>query len=422
VADLAALVGAEYVYDDAGALTVNPGTLDELSQVMALCHRAGVAVWLCGTGSASSVVGRRSSVVVSTRRLAQVHTYEPDDLTVGVGAGMTLGELRALLATNGQQLPLEVGDDDVTLGSLVATGADGPRRLGYGTLRDWTIALTVVEPDGTVVRLGAQVVKNVTGYDLVKLYVGSRGTLGVIATVSLKVFPMPRASATLVAGFPTRAAALAMLDRLAASKLQPTAAEIVLTDSPKDTLPGFILHPSSFILHTEGHPDAVARHLRELRAMAEECGAVTLEEPGGADEARLWHTVAALSAPAAPEGSARIRLCVAPADLGAALDDAHAHATAQDLRLVIDARALSGVIYLLVEGPTAGLRALFAGLATRWPHAQLLAAAPVVTDGLPIWGAPPPALDLMRELKGAIDPLNLMCPGGYVLKEPDRDH
>ncbi|HMQ34022.1 MAG TPA: FAD-binding oxidoreductase, partial [Chloroflexaceae bacterium] len=410
---LAAIVGAEHVAEGEGGPAVSPGSLAELSQVVAHCHAAGVAVIPTDSRSPGLRASGSPALRVSLRRMARVLAYEPDDLTIGVEAGMSLAELKAVVGANGQQLPLEVADEGATLGALVAAAAEGPRRLGYGTMRDWALALTVVEPDGAVVRLGAQVVKNVTGYDLVKLYVGSRGTLGVIAAVSLRLFPRPPASATLVAGFGDRGAAMGILDDLAAPRLQPTACEYL--EGVEGAVPGFILHPSSLILRAEGAPAAVARHVAELRAMAVARGAVAAAELGGDEEARLWRELAGLGAAEAAPGRAWIRLGVAPAELGAALGHAHAEAAARGVRLAASARGLTGVVYLLAQGPDEGLRGLFAALVERRRHAALLAAPPAVREGLPAWGAPPAALDLMDALKRAIDPFDCMCPGSYIV-------
>jgi D-lactate dehydrogenase (cytochrome) len=392
--------------------------------------------------------GSPPPVTVSLRRLTRTLTYEPDDLTIGVEAGTTLAELQAILARNGQLLPLDHwAPAEVTLGALVAGAAESPRRLGYGTMRDWVLALTVVEADGAVSRLGAQVVKNVTGYDLVKLFVGSRGTLGLIAAASLRVFPAPPATASCAIALPDRAAALALLDALAASRLQPTAAELLerviappappapaqeaaaicnlqsgnlqswVTSLPAAAAPAFTaLQAGGCILavRAEGREEAVLRHMRELRALTARHGGASHELRAG-DEETLWRAVAAhCGAPVAAD-ELRMRLCAPPAELAAALSDADACAHAHGLRLSIAARALSGVAYLRTAGPADALHAFVAALLARRGHLHLLDGPPALLDALPRWGAAPPALGLMRALKAALDPRNLMNPGAYLV-------
>ncbi|WP_214096208.1 FAD-binding oxidoreductase [Candidatus Methylacidithermus pantelleriae] len=122
----------------------------------------------------------------------QIIEYRPEDLTVTVGAGMTLWALQQCLAKRGQWLPLDPAfPSRVTIGSLIAKNSCGPRRLGYGTAREWVLGMTVLLGNTQVVRLGGKVVKNVAGYDLHRLFVGSGGSLGVILEVTFKVLPLP---------------------------------------------------------------------------------------------------------------------------------------------------------------------------------------------------------------------------------------
>ncbi|GAB4434532.1 MAG: FAD-binding oxidoreductase [Chloroflexi bacterium OHK40] len=386
---------------------VAPETVEQLAAVVAACHRAGAAIVPTG-GHRAPAAAAQPAVMLALRRLNRILTYEPDDLTIGVEAGMTLAELQAILAAHGQMLPLEVADPaHATLGALVACAAEGPRRLGYGTLRDWTLGLTVVEADGTVVRLGAQVVKNVTGYDLVKLFVGSHGTLGVITAVSLRMFPCPPASATAVLELPDRGAAFALLDDLAAARLLPTAADYL----EGGALPAPRAAPALLCVRAEGLPAAVERHMRELVGLAARHGGAA-SEVRGEEETALWTAVVGRTAPAEAEDTACLKLCVPPAELGAALAEAQAEAQARAVTLVVTARGLSGVAYLRAAGPPVGLRGLFTELVRRRRHAHLFAGAPQVVAGLPVWGAPPPAAELMRALKRELDPYGTMNPGG----------
>jgi D-lactate dehydrogenase (cytochrome) len=426
-----------------GEAGVAPESIEGLAAVVAACHRGGIAVvpvsslsdplpnsptpqlpdsptpqlpnsptpQLPNSPTPQLPDSPTPQLRIATTKLTRVLTYEPDDLTIGVEAGVTLAQLQGLLARNGQMLPLEVfRPEAATLGALAATAAEGPRRLGYGTLRDWALGLTVVEPDGTVSRLGAQVVKNVTGYDLVKLFVGSRGTLGVIAAVSLRVFPRPPASATLAAAFGGPAAAVACLDELAGLRLQPTAAELIVAPLPG----GQSGAGATLAVRAEGREAAVARHARDLAALAARHGGAC-RELRGADEDGLWASVAALAGAPAGPGEAVLRLCAPPAALGAALDAAADSARALGLELRLTARALSGVAYLRASGAVAGLRALHGGLVGRWRHAHLLDGAPELLAGADRWGAPPPGLALMRALKEEFDPCGRMRPGSYIV-------
>ena len=120
--------------------------------------------------------------------------HVPEDMTATAQAGMTLGDFQTQLTQQNQWLPADPPcPADRSIGALLAGNASGPRRFGFGTVRDWLIGIAVVLPDGRLVRNGGKVVKNVAGFDLCKLFIGSRGTLGVIVEATFKLLPKPEA-------------------------------------------------------------------------------------------------------------------------------------------------------------------------------------------------------------------------------------
>jgi glycolate oxidase FAD binding subunit len=124
------------------------------------------------------------------RGMGGVLEYTPEDMTVSVEAGITLTDLQAKLAECGQWLPVDPPNPNaLTIGALLAANKSGPRRYGYGTVRDYLLGIKVVLADGRVIKAGGKVVKNVAGYDLCKLFVGSLGTLGIIVEATFKVLP-----------------------------------------------------------------------------------------------------------------------------------------------------------------------------------------------------------------------------------------
>ncbi len=161
--------------------------------------------------------------MLSTRLLNRVLEHEPGDLTTIVEAGLHLSELQAQLARHGQRLSLDPPGDP-TLGACLAADLSGPRRHRYGSMRDLVIGVTVVLADGTVASSGGKVVKNVAGYDLGKLFSGSRGRLGLIARLALRLHPLPAAEASVVAetGAPRE-----VWQGLQASQLVPSAVDFL---------------------------------------------------------------------------------------------------------------------------------------------------------------------------------------------------
>jgi glycolate oxidase FAD binding subunit len=208
-----------------------PATLEEAAEVL----RAASSV---------SIEREGGEVVLSTRRLDRVLEHEPGDLTAIVEAGLRLSELQARLEPHGQMLALDPPGDP-TVGACLAGDLSGPRRHRYGAMRDLVLGVTVVLADGTTASSGGKVVKNVAGYDLGKLFAGSRGRLGLVARVALRLHPLPAASATVVAETDDPRALWRELSR---SQLTPAAVDF--------------LPPDRFALLFEGGEAAVAAQQR----------------------------------------------------------------------------------------------------------------------------------------------------------------
>ncbi len=161
------------------------------------------------------------------RGMNRLLEYTPEDMTVSVEAGITLAELQRKLGQHGQWLPVDPPQaENLTIGALLAGNKSGPRRYGYGTIRDYLLGIKVVLADGRTIKAGGKVVKNVAGYDLCKLFVGSRGTLGVIIEASFKVLPKPETEKIVNATFPTLEALADTLEHLAVSSVVPVAVDM----------------------------------------------------------------------------------------------------------------------------------------------------------------------------------------------------
>lgn len=216
--------------------------------------------------------GLRAGQGVSTAGLGGVRLYEPGALTLVAGAGTPIADLEALLATEGQRLAFEVPDlrrllqrrGQSTLGGVIAENAAGPRRVVSGAARDFCLGLRFVDGQGTVIRNGGRVMKNVTGYDLVKLLAGSRGQLGVLTEVALKVLPRPETEQTLVLrGLPDGQAVAAMSAALG---------------SPYEVTGAAHLPGAETLLRLEGFEGSVRYRAGQLAALLRPFGAVEMAE------------------------------------------------------------------------------------------------------------------------------------------------
>lgn len=418
---LAALLGADYVLEAPDACAryaiqgraprcvAAPGSLEELAAVLRVAaeQRAAVAPWGGGTQQTIGNPPARLDLVVRTERLDRVRIHEPADLTIAVGAGITLAALAAHLRPHGQMLPLDPPlATRATIGGLLATAADGPRRLGYGTLRELLIGITVVEAGGRISRGGGMVVKNVSGFDMMKLYHGSFGTLAIIAEANFKLLPIPRAAATLLCRFATAEAAFAAIDALSRTQLTPTAAEylnhMALAALGSEGV-------CALALRAEGLPAAVERHMTAMRGLAEQCGAADTARFDHEQDAAIWLRIAGLTQAAElADDEALLKLATLPGDTAVTIEQIERLAAQQGGGACISARALNGVIYARIGGlasPTD--RARLAGLpGLQWTASRLA--------GLPRWGPSPAGLELMRRIKAEFDPAGWLNPGRFV--------
>ena len=206
--ELQNIVGAENVREATAedaiegvepSLVVEPGTIEEISEVMKLASREGIAVSPRGGGTKMGLGNppRQVDLILSTARIDGIIEHVPGDQIVRAQAGVKLEDLQENLAGSDQLLGVDPPEEGATVGGIVAANASGPRRLRYGTMRDLIIGIKVVLADGTVAKAGGKVVKNVAGYDLSKLFTGSLGTLGVIAEANFRLHPIRESARTI---------------------------------------------------------------------------------------------------------------------------------------------------------------------------------------------------------------------------------
>jgi len=206
-----------------------PSSTDEAAEALGSAAAAGRTALAYGGGCFldCGTPLHPPDVLIRTTGLARTVFHEPNELVVRVEAGMTLAALEAVLAAAGQEMPWDYPwPDRQTVGGLLAQGIAGPRRLGYGAPRDHVLGVTAVLADGRVIRPGGRVVKNVAGYDLTRLLVGSAGRLGIMTEATLKVIPSPEARFAIAAGFATPAEASGAVAAVLAAGIQPAFLEL----------------------------------------------------------------------------------------------------------------------------------------------------------------------------------------------------
>ncbi len=187
-------------------VVVSPKTISEVSKVVAHANQQHLTIVPMGNGTKMGMGGvpKKMDIVLLTGRLNRITDCDTDNLTLSVESGITLSEVQRRLSKEGKGyfLPLDPPfTDKATLGGIVATNSSGPKRLIYGTVRDLIIGAKAVFPNGDIVVSGGKTVKNVSGYDMCKLLIGSYGTLGIICEMTFKLLPLPEKEATLLIPF-----------------------------------------------------------------------------------------------------------------------------------------------------------------------------------------------------------------------------
>jgi glycolate oxidase FAD binding subunit len=399
-----------------------PGSKEEIAAILALASQEGMPVtpWGGGTQMTLGAPPARPGVVIALGRLDRVLEHEPGDLTVTVEAGISLDALQSRLAERRQWLSLDPPDAErASVGGILATNASGPRRHLYGTARDVLIGITMVLGDGSVVRGGGRVVKNVAGYDLPKLAIGSLGTLGVIAEATFKLRPRPDADRLFLACFPSLEPAGRAARAILGSDLIPSAVELIDGDAARALELGAPAG-AAILVGVDGLVEQVEWQCAELGRLLAPHGGVQARVLDGAARDAMWRALGGLPREAVPEVSGVMRWSVLPTQVAGVIQDGGALAHRRGLRAAFTAHAGAGVVRGALGGGTdpAVVEAVLGewrGLARGAGGQAVLEWAPLaVKERVAVWETPGAAHRIMKRIKDALDPAGILNPGRFA--------
>jgi glycolate dehydrogenase FAD-binding subunit len=353
--------------------------------------------------------------------LATIVDYTPRDMTILVEAGVRMADLSATLSAEGQQLPIDVPRaGEATIGGAVATNWTGPRRYGYGTLRDYVIGIYAVDGRGVAFKGGGRVVKNVAGYDFCKLLTGSLGTLGVITQIALKIKPQTEQSATIVAACPNWNATETMLQRLIQLAAPPVAIDLLVGGAWGDIAGGSPESIATLVVRVEGTAVEVAALRDNVQYELWTGGGsdVGVIPPAAADA--LWQRQLEFAdrgaGPSRDEAALALKICVPPSGVTAMLA-----AVRKDVPdCTIQAHAGNGIIIArFAKFDSAEVGRVLVGKLR--PAAIQLGGSVVIVssklEGLTphvVWGGRTEAVTLMERIKRQFDPRDILNPGRFV--------
>ncbi len=393
-------------------------TEDQVAEVLKAASAYQWRVLPVGAGSQlhATHLGAGVDILLDLTSLNQIIDYSPEDMVVSVQAGVTLTNLQELLSTHKQMLPLDpVCRPGATLGGLIATAANGPRRTGYGTFRDVVAGVRVVYPSGDIMNFGGRVMKNVAGYDMTKLFIGSFGTLAVIVEAHLKLKPLPLHRETVT--MQGRREDLKILQkRLVHSSLLPTRLEAVSSRVFQNGIlsRSQIHHPWLLAIDCDENASAAAYQTSQLRTWADEMG-LSIDVFQGVSADDLWtHYQESLLG-----FDFVLRLNIAPTLLWQIVTP---------LEKILGEAEGEGVFSL---GMTTGVGRLYGkglsfkvqeelvqqarGLVSEYAGSVVIEKAePWLQEKVDVFGSIGDFQPWLQRIKDAIDPQNILSPGRFV--------
>jgi len=420
------------------SVVLQPRSAEEIAEIVRMAASEKLALVACGCGSKLGIgmPPLRYDLALDMKGLMQIAHYDAGDLTLSVDAGKSLGALQWMLKEKGQFLPLDVPYFAcATIGGTVASGIDSTLRQQYGTARDFLIGAEFIDGKGQVCKSGGRVVKNVTGYDLHKLLVGSLGTLAVITRLNFRTFPLPETCAGHLASFLDAESALNYRSTLLKTGLPFANLEVLgpefsalaagIFKATNQEVPDALSsnHWNVYAAY-EGNESAVQRVTRELEKLAaaaeasrkEYLNQATNEHLGGFSSGSYGDLIYAATSMALfrivlPEFTAR--------NIAEILRPAGEHS----LRAVFVLRACN-VAYLAVleeSGGDPAMEALgrlaaeiFSTVAAMQGSATLLHGPRALKQSISVWGTKRVDFPLMQRVKQAFDPQNIFAPGRFV--------
>jgi glycolate dehydrogenase FAD-binding subunit len=408
---LESIVSADYVRaptdseSRAAEVIVEPSSVQEICEIVKMCEANRIALAPIGSARSLSMI-RHTPVAlgISMVRLARIVAHEPHDMTVVAESGITVGKLNATIASTRQRLPVDPCRPELTtLGSIVGASHSGPLRLSEGTSRDLLIGVRFVGHGGKLVHGGGRVVKNVAGYDLMKLMGGSFGTLGILTELTFKVRPVPPEYCLAVIPY-ERAA-----DAFAAAQILNESLPLANLDLLSPALAARFNSTTQYLVLAgfSGSPLEIGYQAERIRDLIGARGDI-LDHAAALKSYEVLRDIDFHSVPLSAQ------IAVPPALLARALATC---GTETEFR----AHAGSGVAQIVFAGTLSAESAV--KTVARWREAahsahgnlRLLAAAPAIRGSLEFFDTPNDgALAIMRRLKAAFDPAAIFNPGCFV--------
>ncbi len=385
------------------SLVVEPGSAEEVSEVLKFARSEGLTVSSRGGGTKTGWGNPPTSVdiVLSVARMNEVIEHVPGDQVVRVQAGAKLSYVQQTLFRENQMIALDPPLENATIGGLIATNDSGPRRYKYNTTRDLIIGTTVVLADGTIAKSGGKVVKNVAGYDLGKLYTGSLGTLGVVVEANFRLHPLPEAARTVAVEVETPEQAQGAAHAVVHSQVEPTAVELHWDGDKK--LVSVLL---------ESIPEGVEAKEELAHVLLKPFGEVrTLED----DE---YDNLGPIPRPSGENGEVAVKLAFPPAELSSTMEMLFGATERRGVEARLRGHAATGVLFAGLSGDESSIVEAVEEareIIVRRGGSLVVREAPVsFKKRVDSWGPAGDYLLLSQRMKDKFDAAGTLNPGRFI--------
>lgn len=384
---------------------VFPPTVSSLAAIVREAHQQQWRLLICGNGSKLDWGGitQKIQLVISTQKCDRLMEHAVGDLTVTVEGGMKLQDLQKQLSKHQQFLPLDPAyPQEATIGGIIATANTGSWRQRYGGIRDLLLGISFIRADGKIAKAGGRVVKNVAGYDLMKLFTGAYGTLGIISQATFRTYPLPPASKTLLlSGKETDIAQVSQIIRN--SGLTPTALDLLSASVIKQLNLGTNL---GLAVRFQSIPASVTQQATQIQDWAQQYN-LTAHSYQDREETELWQTLKKIIY-LNDEKSIICKLGILPNAAVKLMQQLH-----DETKAIIHAGSGLGQLHLTSEA-VAEISQLRSLLGQDQGFLTILSAPLDVKQQLDVWGYQGNALDTMNKIKNQFDPQNILNPGRFV--------
>ncbi len=402
-----------------------PNNVEQVSEIMKLASKESLSTIPMGSGTKLALGNKpeKADIVISTKNLNRIVEHAASDLVATTESGVSLKNFQAELNKENQFLALDPphAERGATIGGVIATNDSGPERLRYGTVREFLIGLKIVQADGSIFKGGSKVVKNVAGYDMPKLYVGSLGTLGIIVESTFRLYPVPEYSETFLVSFPSLEKCHDVVMSLLSSDLVLTSLEILNPELSNSLARSNNLdledNKYSLLVGVRSVKKAVKEQMSKVKTICNQSGGKG-DIIVGAQEEELWEDVRNFPWKIVNPEKIILKAGVLVTDIPKVLGNIDELSEKSGVKTYVSTRAGSGVSIIAMEGEDSSIvnmvKSLRAFISEQRGHLVIQEAPSAIKSEIDVWGDIGSGRVIMKKIKSNFDPDNLLNPGRYI--------